>query len=99
MTRRTVRGMRVNGQIAEHALRAAAAAATAAPSIFNNQPWRWQVGHNVLRLWADRERQLVVADPQGRLLTISCGVALHHARVALAAAGHGVAVRRLPDPA
>jgi nitroreductase len=52
-----------------------------------------------LRLWADRERQLMVADPSGRLLTISCGVALHHARLALAASGHEVVVRRLPDPA
>jgi hypothetical protein len=53
----------------------------------------------MLRLWADRGRQLMVADPQGRLLTISCGVALHHARIALAASGHEVVVRRLPDPA
>jgi len=52
----------------------------------------------VLRLWADRERQLLVADPECRMLTISCGVALHHAGVALAAAGHQPAIQRLPDP-
>jgi nitroreductase len=80
------------------ALREAAQKSLVAPSIFNTQPWRWQVGEGSLRLRADRERQLLVADPGGRLLTISCGVALHHARVALAAAGHRVAVRRLPDP-
>jgi hypothetical protein len=90
--------MPVNGQNAGQVLRAAAATAIAAPSIFNTQPWRWQVERDVLRLWADRERQLVVADPQGRLLTISCGVALHHARTALAAAGWSVEVARLPDP-
>ena len=79
------------------ALREAAEKALAAPSIFNTQPWRWQISDGTLRLWADRERQLMVADPEGRLLTISCGVALHHARVALAAAGHLSTVRRLPD--
>jgi len=80
------------------ALREAAETALAAPSIFNTQPWRWQVSGDTLRLWADRERQLLVADPEARMLTISCGVALHHARVALAAVGHWSAVRRLPDP-
>jgi nitroreductase len=83
----------------EQVLRDAAATAVAAPSIFNTQPWRWQVGPTQLRLWADHERQLMVADPDGRLLTISCGVALHHARTALAASGHEAVVRRLPDPA
>lgn len=46
----------------------------------------------------DRERQLPVADPEGRLLTISCGTALHHARIALAAAGWEPVVQRFPDP-
>jgi Nitroreductase family len=82
----------------ETVLRHAAAVAASAPSIFNTQPWRWQVGRKLLRLWADRDRQLVVADPEGRMLTISCGVGLHHARTAIAAAGHEAAVYRLPDP-
>jgi nitroreductase len=76
----------------------AAKVAVAAPSIFNTQPWRWQVIPSGLRLWASRDRQLLIADPDGRMLTISCGVALHHARIALAAAGHTAAVDRLPDP-
>jgi hypothetical protein len=80
------------------ALRESAEAALAAPSIFNTQPWCWQIRGNTLRLWADRGRQLLIADPDGRMLTISCGVALHHARVALAAAGHEAEVRRLPEP-
>ena len=80
------------------ALRECAEAALAAPSIFNTQPWCWQVTDGTLRLWADRGRQLLVADPDGRMLTISCGVALHHARVALAAAGHEALVQLLPVP-
>jgi nitroreductase len=79
--------------------REAAEAATAAPSIFNTQPWRWQIAGSGLRLWADYSRQLIVADPQARMLAISCGAALHHARIALAAAGHKVSIARLPDPA
>lgn len=77
----------------------AAAAALQAPSILNTQPWRWQVHHGVLDLRADRDRQLRVIDPQGRMLVVSCGVALHHLRVALAALGCEVEVRRLPEPA
>src|SRR5262245_62330230 len=79
-------------------LHQAAQTAIAAPSIFNTQPWRWQVDHSSLRLWAEHERQLLVADPEGRMLTVSCGVALHHARLALAGGGHEAEVQRLPDP-
>ncbi|MFD0591637.1 Acg family FMN-binding oxidoreductase [Catellatospora coxensis] len=83
----------------EQVLRDAARTALAAPSVFNTQPWRWHAGPDGLRLYADRRRSLPVADPAGRLLTVSCGAALHHARTALAAAGHDVQVRQLPDPA
>ncbi|MFD0591572.1 hypothetical protein ACFQZ4_02465 [Catellatospora coxensis] len=47
------------------ALYDAARTALAAPSIFNTQPWRWQADTEVLRLYADRRRQLPTADPQG----------------------------------
>ncbi|HEX7745206.1 MAG TPA: nitroreductase [Micromonosporaceae bacterium] len=77
----------------------AARQALHAPSILNSQPWRWRVGPDRLELFADRGRQLAVIDPVGRLLVISCGAALHHARVALAAAGYQAEVSRLPDPA
>jgi nitroreductase len=68
-----------------------------APSILNTQPWRWRLEPGRLELFAERARQLTVTDPQGRLLTISCGAALHHARTALAAAGWSAHVARLPD--
>jgi nitroreductase len=51
-----------------------------APSTHNTQPWRWRiVGDTSVELYADRSRQLAVADPDGRNLMISCGAVLHHA--------------------
>lgn len=76
----------------------AARRAQRAPSILNTQPWRWRLQADVLELRADRGRQLRSIDPEARLLTLSCGAALHHARTALAAAGYGVVVDRFPDP-
>lgn len=76
----------------------AALTAGFAPSVHNTQPWRWRVTGATLELWAVRERQLAMTDPIGRLLTLSCGAALHHARIALAAEGWQVTVNRLPDP-
>jgi len=77
----------------------AAVTAGFAPSIHNTQPWRWRVSGSTLELWAARDRQLPVTDPVGRMLVLSCGTALHHARVALAAEGWQAGVERLPDPA
>jgi nitroreductase len=69
-----------------------------APSVHNTQPWRWTVLADRMELSAVRDRQLATTDPDGRLMLVSCGAALHHARVALAAAGWGCTVTRLPDP-
>lgn len=80
-------------------LEAAARQALHAPSVFNTQPWRWRITTDTLELRADPDRQLAATDPDGRLLTLSCGAALHHARVFLAAAGWAVTVERRPDPA
>jgi hypothetical protein len=78
-------------------LRRAAVRATLAPSVHNTQPWRFELRPNELRLIADPTRQLHVLDPTGRQLVISCGCALFNARVAVAAAGFAVDVRRFPD--
>ena len=79
------------------ALTAAAEAALRAPSIFNTQPWHWHVTADALELSADPARHLPVVDPDHRLSTLSCGIALHHARTALAADGYALDVERLPD--
>ena len=67
------------------ALVAAAEAALRAPSIFNSQPWRWHVTADELELLTDPDRQLPVVDPEHMMSTLSCGIALHHARTALSA--------------
>lgn len=77
----------------------AAATAGHAPSVHNTQPWRWRVLPDSLELRAVTDRQLTATDPEGRLAILSCGAALHHARVALAAEGWAPAVERFPDPA
>jgi nitroreductase len=69
------------------ALRRAAEAAEFAPSFYNTQPWRWAVLPDRLELYAVPDRQLPVQDAAGHMLLISCGAALHHARVALEADG------------
>jgi nitroreductase len=81
------------------ALAEAAAMAGRAPSVHNTQPWLWTVRPDHLELGLVPDRRLAAADPEGRLAVLSCGAALHHARVALAAEGWEPVVDRLPDPA
>ncbi|MBB5915349.1 nitroreductase [Nocardia transvalensis] len=61
------------------------AMAVRAPSVHNSQPWRWRFTGDALELHADPVRHLAVTDPTQRALLMSCGAALQHARVALAA--------------
>jgi hypothetical protein len=76
------------------------AAATAAPSMHNAQPWRFRFdpASQTIGLSADPERMLRVADPDSRALHISCGAALFNLRLAVAVAGRHPVVRLLPDP-
>jgi hypothetical protein len=77
------------------ALARAASAAMSAPVTAAGRSWRWRIDGPVLSLCADR------TGPHDDLreLTVTCGVVLHHARVALAADGVAANVRYLPDPA
>ncbi|MFC5286744.1 Acg family FMN-binding oxidoreductase [Actinokineospora guangxiensis] len=68
-------------------LTAAIEDACRAPSVHNTQPWTWLVGHRSLHLMADRSRWMRATDAEGRDLVISCGAALHHLRISLAARG------------
>ena len=70
-----------------------------APSVHNSQPWRWRVGDETVHLYADPERHLPHVDPARRDMLVSCGVALQHFTVALAALGWHSHVHRFPNPA
>ncbi|MDT7613701.1 MAG: hypothetical protein QOF00_1148, partial [Pseudonocardiales bacterium] len=66
-------------------LAAAVTRALCAPSVHNTQPWRWRIRTAAAELHADPRRQLDATGPDRRDLVISCGAALHHLQVALAA--------------
>ena len=83
----------------QETLLAALALAVRAPSIHNSQPWKWRIGDESVHLYADPSRQLPHTDPTRRDLIVSCGVALQHFTVALAALGWQTHVHRLPNPA
>ncbi|MGW1742009.1 Acg family FMN-binding oxidoreductase [Nocardia sp. NPDC001965] len=72
--------------------------AVRAPSVHNTQPWRWRPVADGIQLFADTGRQLTVTDFNQRSLVVSCGAALHHMRVALAALGWASTVDYCPDP-
>lgn len=80
------------------ALRVATLLGLLAPSVHNTQPWHWLVSPDVLELHADERWRLRAADPERRLLVLSCGTALHHVRAALRGMGYLPAVQRFPVP-
>jgi hypothetical protein len=80
-------------------IRTALSLANRAPSVHNSQPWRWQVGPHSLHLHADPSLHLPSTDPDGRDLMLSCGAALNHCAVALAALGWQARIHRFPNPA
>ncbi|GAA1030562.1 NAD(P)H nitroreductase [Virgisporangium ochraceum] len=88
-----------NTEALAKALTQTVTAAGLAPSIHNTQPWRWRMTGDGLDLHLEPSRLLQVSDPDTRLSTLSCGAALHHARVSLAAQGWRATVTRIPDPA
>ncbi|WP_433790784.1 nitroreductase [Actinoplanes sp. CA-252034] len=85
-------------RIANEIFYQAIAAAQQAPSAHDAQPWRWKVTNGVLDLFLHIEPPPGLPAPDGRLATIGCGAALHHARLTLAAGGWRVTTTRLPDP-
>ncbi|MEV6339375.1 NAD(P)H nitroreductase [Nocardia vinacea] len=83
----------------DHTVKAALALAVRAPSVHNTQPWRWRIGDRSVHLYLDPTRALPSPGPDQRDLVLSCGAALHHLRVAVAALGWSAVVHRLPNPA
>ena len=69
-----------------------------APSVHNTQPWRFVADGQQISLYADTDRGLAVADPDGREMMISCGAALFNVRLALRSLGYIPETLVLPDP-
>lgn len=70
-----------------------------APSVHNSQPWQWRVGEQSLHLFANADLLLPHTDPDSRDLMLSCGAALNHCVLALAALGWQSKAHRFPNPA
>jgi nitroreductase len=73
------------------------AAASAAPSIHNTQPWRFVATPRAIEVHADPARGLGVIDPSARALVISCGAAVLNLQVALAFLGRRARIRWQPS--
>ncbi|MQS10094.1 Acg family FMN-binding oxidoreductase [Streptomyces alkaliphilus] len=87
--------------IGEAVARSLVTAASLAPSLHNAQPWRFRLlaDDTTLQLWADLDRVVPHADPEGRGLHLGCGAAICNLRVAAAHAELLPEVRLLPEPA
>jgi nitroreductase len=83
---------------AEEKLRFMLNYAVLAPSGHNTQPWLFKVRDDTVELCADRSRALPVVDPEDRALTISCGAALLHLRLAARHFGYADEVNVFPNP-
>ncbi|MBJ7287928.1 hypothetical protein [Williamsia sp.] len=79
-------------------VRQAVSLASRAPSARNSQPWAWRVGAQSIDLFLDDIGQPLRSSGDHRDAVISCGIALHHMRVALSAFDWRSVVTRLPDP-
>lgn len=79
-------------------LREAVELACRAPSLHNSQPWQWVAEEHVLNLFADPARIDSATDRTGKEVLISCGAALDHLRIAMAAAGWDSYTDRFPNP-
>ena len=77
-------------------LRQLIAAAVAAPSVHNTQPWLFRIDDDVIHLYADATRQLEAQDPDGRALLMSCGASLLNLRLAAEHFGRTSATTILP---
>ncbi|MCV7257533.1 Acg family FMN-binding oxidoreductase [Mycobacterium shimoidei] len=83
----------VDTEIIKDAVRSACRA----PSLHNSQPWQWVINRDELRLFLDPSR-VMPSDRSAREAVISCGAALDHLQVAMAAAGWRAIIERFPNP-
>ena len=68
-----------------------------APSSHNSQPWKFEVQDNAIRVFADDDRWLRVADPDKRELFISLGCAIENLLIAAEHFGYQHQVNYFPE--
>lgn len=85
------------GLVAEQ-VEAALRAASAAPSPYNSQPWRFRLCPDRIELHADPGRRLPATDPQDQELRLACGAALLNLRLVLESMHIRPLVTLIPDP-
>jgi nitroreductase len=69
-----------------------------APSLHNSQPWKWVASSTSVDVFVDPQRKVTSTDRSGREAIISCGAALDHFRVAMAAVGWDTSIDLFPNP-
>ncbi|TCC16069.1 Acg family FMN-binding oxidoreductase [Kribbella sindirgiensis] len=74
------------------------AAAVAAPSMHNTQPWRFEVEGHVIDVYLDGSRTLPAEDPTGRAMRIAAGAATFNLRCAAENLGYGTWFGLAPYP-
>jgi nitroreductase len=90
----------LSAELSEQMIAGLLAAAVAAPSMHNTQPWHFRVRRaaGIIEVHADPERALRYGDPSGRAIHIACGAALFNLRMAATVAGRQPVVMLVPDP-
>ncbi|GAA2806254.1 Acg family FMN-binding oxidoreductase [Kribbella solani] len=74
------------------------AAAVAAPSMHNTQPWRFEIEGHVIDVYLDGSRTLPAEDPTGRAMRIAAGAASFNLRCAAETLGYGTWYGLSPYP-
>ncbi len=69
-----------------------------APSVYNRQPWQFEIDGNKLSLFIDRRRALPILDPDDRESMIGCAAALHNLRLAIRYFGYKETTDLIPSP-
>lgn len=88
----------MNAQLSMEQIDVLLAAAVAAPSMHNTQPWRFEVNGMVVDVFLDGCRALPAEDPTGRAMRIAAGAAVFNLRCAAAHLDLGSGFGLTPDP-
>lgn len=68
-----------------------------APSVYNAQPWQFEIKDNQCRIFTDRRYAVPVIDPDDRSMIIACSAALFNLRMALRYFGYDETTALAPD--